>query len=69
MKKTIQGITCYGKFKRDSNVLVAGYYPDGRELDEIWCGEVGIVNWTGAVKELKAWADRNNLEIVELSAC
>ena len=73
-KVTIQGIDCYGEFQEDSNVLVCGELADGRELEDFWCGGTDldgewITTWTGAVKELKAWADHEGHTIVELSAC
>lgn len=73
-KKTIQGIDCYGEFEEDSNVLVCGDYASGMALEDFWCGgedDKGepIRTWTGAVKELKAWADREGHTIYELSAC
>jgi hypothetical protein len=66
---TIKGITCYGTFEEDSNVMVVGTFANGTELEEIWCNDTLETNWTGAVRELKEWADREGHEIDELSAC
>ena len=68
-KVTIDEIDCYGEFCEDSNVLVVGDYEDGTEVEDFWCGEVGITTWEGAVKELKQWADREGITLYELKAC
>ena len=44
-------------------------YEDGTEVEDFWCGEVGITTWEGAVKELKQWADREGITLYELKAC
>jgi len=66
---TIQGIDCWGTFEEDSNVLVCGYFKGGMEFEEVWTGDYEITTWTGAVKELKAWANRAGITIEEVSAC
>lgn len=66
---TIQGIDCYGEFDECSNVNVVGWRFDDVELDEIWCNDTGESTWEGAVRELKAWADRMGYTIEELKSC
>ena len=68
-KITIHGIDCYGKFEETSNVVVIGDWADGSEMEEIWCNDTEESSWTGAVRELKGWADRNGYIIYELGAC
>lgn len=65
----IQGIDCYGDFDECSNVIVVGTYASGIEFEEVWCNDTEETNWTGAVRELKAWAERDGHTIDEMTAC
>lgn len=69
MKVEIQGIMCYGEMNAEMNVQIVGTYPDGTEVEDIWCNDTEETNWTGVVRELKAYADREGFEIEELGSC
>ena len=66
---TIQGIQCYGEFDESSNVIVVGTTVGGAELEDVWCNDIGAATWAGAVRAIKAWADREGHAIDELGAC
>ena len=67
----VNGVSCYGEFKLDSNVVVAGDFKyTGMEFEEVWCGdESEPKSWTEVMRILQPWADRINLEILQLEAC
>lgn len=65
--RKIQGITCYGKVTESSSYIVAGYYREGGEFEDI-VSCVAARTWSEVVAEMAPWAERNGIEIVELSA-
>lgn len=59
-----QSVDCWGKWEEDSNCQCV--FSDERH-DGIWAD--GAENWTEAVEKLTAYAERNNIELIELVAC
>jgi len=57
-------VDCYGEWREDSNCSAVF---DDEFLDGIWAD--GANNWTEAVKELAAYAQRNGTTLIECSAC
>ncbi len=65
----IQGVTCFGDFAEDSNVVVIGTHDDGEGYEEIYCNDDECQSWTEVIAALTPWAKRNGIELDELVAC
>jgi len=67
-------ISCFGDWDESSNVLIAGDWNNGEELEEIWAGDgwpsdkPAPKNWTEVTRHLVDWAEREGHVIYELSA-
>ena len=59
-----QQVHCYGEWREDSNAMCIF---EEEELDGFFCD--GARNWTDAVEQVTAYAERNGTILLEMVSC